>query len=181
MLRLSVALTLFSPDSPHISWWNYPGWEAWKFFNLFLFVGLFIYFLRHRLSDSLAARRDAVRKELISAREERAAAEMKLKEVEARLARLDAEVETIHAQALREAAEERERISRATEEEMRKLREQAQREIEGAGKAARHELRRFAAEQSTRLAEELIRRDMRVEDDARLMNDYVESLGGSGR
>ena len=38
-----------------------------------------------------------------------------------------------------------------------------------------------AAEQSVRLAEELIRRDMRAEDDTRLMGEYVESLGGAGR
>ncbi len=51
-------------------------------------------------------------------------------------------------------------------------------DIEGASKAARQELQRYVAEQSVRLAEELIRRDMRAEDDARLMSNYVESLGG---
>ncbi len=168
-------------ESSQAAWWNYPGLEAWKFFNLFIFVGLLVYVLRRPLRESLAARRESVRRELIRAREEHAAAESKLKEVETRLARLDSEVAAVRAQAEREAAEERERIARATEEEMRKLREQAQREIEGAGKAARQELRRYAAEQSTRLAEEIIRRDMRAEDDARLMSDYVESLGGGVR
>ncbi|MDT7540743.1 MAG: F-type H+-transporting ATPase subunit b [Acidobacteriota bacterium] len=178
---LSTAFILLSQDISHIPWWNHPGWEAWKFFNLFIFVGLLIYILRRPLSESLATRREAVRRELIRAREERVAAETKLKEVEATLAHLNIEVETIRAQAQKEAAEEGERIVRATEEEMRKLREQAQREIESAGKAARQELRRYVAEQSTRLAEELIRRDIRAEDDARLMSEYVESLGGDGR
>lgn len=181
MPHFFTAFALLIQESPRASWWNYPGLEAWKFFNLFIFVGLLVYVLRRPLSESLAARRESVRRELMRAREERAAAEAKLKDVEARLARLDSEVETVRAQAEREAAEERKRITQATEEEMRKLREQAQREIEGAGKAARQELRRYAAEQSTRLAEELIRRDMRAEDDARLMSDYVESLGGNVR
>ena len=39
-------------------------------------------------------------------------------------------------------------------------------------------MRAFAAEQSVRLAEELIRREMRPEDDARLVSEYVEDLGG---
>ena len=166
-------------ESASAPWWNHPGWEAWKFFNLFVFIGLLFYVLRRPLSESLVARREAIRRELTRAQEERTAALAKLEEVRARLAHLDSEVEAIRAQAQREAAEERERIARATEEEMRKLRDHAQREIEGAGKAARQELRRYAAEQSVRLAEEIIRRDMRAEDDARLMGNYVESLGGA--
>ena len=176
----SVAISLlFAGGETH--WYNIPGWEAWKFLNLFLFVGVLLYFLRRPLSESLVARREAIRRDLMRAQEERNAAQSKLEEVEARLARLNAEVEGIRAQAQREAAAERERIERATEDEMRKLREQAQREIESAGKSARHELRRQAAEESVRLAEEMIRRDMRPEDDARLIGDYVEELGGIRR
>jgi ATP synthase F0 subunit b len=163
------------------SWYNYPGWEAWKFLNLFLFIGLLVYFVRRPLSESLVARREAIRRDLMRAQEERNAAQAKWEEVESRLARLNAEAEAVRAQSQRDAAAERERIARATEEEMRKLREQAQREIESAGKVARQELRRQAAEESVRLAEEMIRRDIRPEDEARLIGEYVEELGGVRR
>ena len=82
---------------------------------------------------------------------------------------------------MREAAEERERIARSTEMEIAKLSEQAQREIERAGKAAKHELRRYTAEQSVRLAEEMIRREMKPEDDARLIDSNIRELGGAAR
>ena len=177
---LSAAIGLLIAGSGS-SWYNYPGWEAWKFLNLFLFIGLLFYFLKRPLSESLVARRESIRRDLMRAQEERNAAQAKLEEVEARLARLNAEVEAVRAQAQRDAAAERERIERATEEEMRKLRDQAQREIESAGKVARQELRRQAAEESVRLAEEMIRRDMRPEDDARLIGEYVEELGGIRR
>lgn len=163
------------------SWWNYPGWEAWKFFNLFVFAGLLIYILRRPLGESLIARREAIQRELKRAQDERIAALAKLEEVEVRLGRLNAEIETIRAQTHNEAEMERERVTRATDEEMKKLREQARKEIEEAGKAARQELRRYAAEQSVRLAEELIRSNIRPEDEVRLMGDYVQSLGGTGR
>ena len=159
-------------------WWNVPSFEVWRFLNLFIFVGLFIYILRRPVSEAMRARREGIRRDLMRAQEERNAAVAKLTEVEARLAKLDAEVASVREQSEREAAEERERIRRSTEEETQKLRVQAQREIESAGKAARQELSEFAAEQSVRLAEEMIRRDIKPEDDARLVSLRVEELGG---
>jgi ATP synthase F0 subunit b len=165
-------------DGETAPWWNIPSFEVWRWLNLLIFVGLFIYILRRPVSEAMRARREGIRRDLMRAQEERNAALAKLEEVEARLARLDAEVASVRQQSEREATEERERIRKSTEEETRKLREQAQREIESAGKAARQELREFAAEQSVRLAEEMIRRDIKPEDDARLVNLRVEELGG---
>ncbi|MDT7807352.1 MAG: F-type H+-transporting ATPase subunit b [Acidobacteriota bacterium] len=152
-----------------------------KLVNLLLFASLMYYFLRRPIKEAFRARQESIRNELLRAEEERDAAVAKLEEVEGRLARLDAEVEAIRANAQREAADERARVERATEEEMRKIREQARREIESAAKTARAELRAFTAEQSVKLAEELIRRDIRPEDDAHLVREYVEELGGIGR
>ena len=163
------------------SWWNYPGFELWKFGNLFLFVGVLYFILRKPISESMHARREGIRRDLMRAQEERNAALAKLEEVEARLSRLNAEVESVREQARKDAQAEQERIARSTEEDARKLREQAVREIESAGKAARQDLRRFAAEQSVQLAEEMIRRDIRPEDDARLVNLSIEELGGRSR
>lgn len=164
------------------------GWQAFlptstlaKILNLTVFVVVLYFILRKPLAEAFRARREGIRQQLMRAQEERNAALAKLEEVEGRLSRLDAEVEAIRAQAQKEAAEERARIERATEEDMRKLREQAQREIESAAKAARAELRAYAAEQSVRMAEELIRREIKPEDDARLISGYVEELGGIRR
>ncbi|MCA1633328.1 MAG: ATP synthase F0 subunit B [Acidobacteria bacterium] len=165
-----------------------PGWQEFvpmstlaRVVNLLLFVGVLSYFLRRPLGEAFRARREGIRAELVRAQEERNAALAKLEEVEGRLSQLDAEVEAIRVQARKEAADERARIERTTEEDARKLREQAQREIESASKAARAELRVYAAEQSVLLAEEMIRRDIRPEDDTRLMSEYVEELGGIRR
>jgi F-type H+-transporting ATPase subunit b len=159
------------------------AWEeflpvAAKVFNLLLFAGVLLYLLRRPVGQAFRDRREGIRRELMRAQEERNAALAKLEEVEGRLALLGSEVEAIRAQAQKDAAEERARIERQTEEEIRKIREQSQREIESAAKAARAGLRAYAAEQSVRLAEEMIRRDIRPEDDARLVGEYVEELGG---
>jgi len=181
---MSIALLtiLFAPaEGAAPPWWNIPSFELWRWVNLLIFVGLFVYILRRPVSEAMRTRREGIRRDLMRAQEERNAALAKLEEVEQRLAKLDAEVASVREQSAREAAEERERIRKATEEETRKLREQAHREIESAGKAARQELREFAAEQSVHLAEEMIRRDIKPEDDARLVGLRIEELGGVGR
>ncbi len=167
-------------------WWarqepylDYPGFEAWKFLNLGIFVIVLVIALRKfGLPEKFRDRKETIARELAQAQQERDAALSKLKEVEDRLGRLDVEVANIKEQSVREAAEERERIAGLTKIEIAKLSEQAAREIESAGKAARKELRRYTAEQSVRLAEEIVRREMKPEDDARLIANNIEELGG---
>lgn len=182
------SILLIANDTPGLwtrlePYLDYPGFEAWKFVNLAVFVGVLIFILTRKvkLGEAFRTRRENIKQELARAQQERDAAVAKLKEVEERLARLDAEVAEISEQSKREAAEERERIVRSTETEITKLGEQAQREIERAGKTAKHELRRYTAEQSVRLAEEMIRREMKPEDDARLIDSNIRELGGTAR
>ena len=168
---------------PEYPWWlNYPGLEVWKFVNLalFIFAGWFLHRKFGRpLSEALRARRETIKRELQTAREEKEAALKKLAEVEARIKDLDSEVTAIREQAKTEAKAERERIKAATDAEMTKMRQQAQREIESAGKAARQELRQFAAAESARLAEQTIKREIRSDDDKRIIAANVDQLGRS--
>lgn len=161
-------------------WWNYPGLELWKFLNLgiFLAVGFYLHRrLKRPIREALRARREGIKRELQKAREERDLAFAKLAEVEARFEKLDAEVAAVKEKATAEAAAEKARLQAATEAEIAKMKEQAKREIESAGKVARHELRRFAAEESVRLAEEILEKEIRPEDDARLTSLTVTELG----
>jgi len=162
------------------NWVNYPGLELWKFANLLIFLAVAFY-LHHRfgkpIRNALQARSEGIKQELEKARADRDAALAKLTELDERFANLDAEVGRIKERAKLEAEAERQRINAATEAEIAKIREQARREIESAGKAARHELRRFAAMESVRLAEEILRREMTAADDARLTNLNLQELG----
>ena len=180
MLSTFASLILLASEG-EAAWWDYPGFELWKFVNLFVFVAILVFILTRKvkIGEAFKARRENIKRELAQAQRERDAALAKLKEVEERLGRLDSEVATIQEQSQREAAAERERIAKATEAELAKLGEQAKREIESAGKAAKHDLRNYAAETSVRLAEEIIRREMKPEDDVRLISRNVEELGGA--
>ena len=164
------------------AWLNYPGLELWKFINLALFIAAAFY-LHHRfgrpIREALKARREGIKRDLEAARKERDEALAKLAEVEARFSRLDEEVAALNDKARLEGEAEKRRIVEATELEIQKIREQAKREIESAGKTARHDLRRFAAQESVRLAEEIIVREINPDDDARITNLNLQGLGGT--
>jgi len=167
---------MLSSDNP--PWWDYPGFVLWKFVNLGLFIALMVYILiKADLRGAFRARGESIKAELEKARTERDAALAKLKEVEERLAGMNDQVLAINQRSKAEVEAERQRIAQSTQEEIAKLTSQAQREIENAAKAAKNELKKFAAEQCIRMAEELIKRDMRPEDDARLMMHNVEEMG----
>jgi len=169
---------ILSSDSP--PWWDYPGFELWKFVNLALFVGLLVYVLmKADIRGAFRARGESIKAELEKARTERDAALAKLKEVEERLAGMSEQISSINQRSKTEVEQERKRIAQSTQEEVAKLTAQAQRDIENAAKVAKNDLRNFAAEQSIRMAEDLIRRDMRPEDDARLMMHNVEEMGAA--
>jgi F-type H+-transporting ATPase subunit b len=152
-----------------------------KVVNLILFVAVLYFLLRRPIGNAFRAKQEGIKRDLVRAREERDMALAKLAEVESRLENLNSEVEALKEQGKAEAEEERVRIEQATDLELTKLREQARREIEGAGKVARASLREYAAEETVKLAEEMIRRELRPQDDSRLVAEYVEELGGIGR
>ena len=169
---------IFAFEDPH--WWDYPGFELWKFVNLAIFVIVLVIAMRKLgVAQILRSRKETIKAELEKARAERDAALAKLKEVEERLASLDSQVATIKERSMIEAREERERIAGSTQDEIAKLTAQAQREIENAATVAKKDLRRFTAEQSVRLAEEMIKRDIRPDDDARLFTRSIEEMGAS--
>ena len=160
------------------TYFNYPGFELWRFLNLAIFTAIMIYLLKKPLSDAFKAKRETIRAELIKAEAERQAALARLTATEAKIAQLETEAETIRQRAAREADAEKRRINEQTEFEIGKLREQAESEIERAGKQIKTELRRFSAEESIRLAEEKIKREINPEKDAQLVKANIQSIGG---
>lgn len=159
---------------------NYPGFEAWKFINLAIFVGIMVYLLKKPLSAAFKAKRDLIRAELIKAEEEKQAALAKLSEADAKLSQLDVESSKIIEKAKSDAATEKARIADQADFEAKRLRDQATSEIERKTKQVKSALRRFSAEESVRLAEEKIRNAMDAKLDEKLVKAGIKSIGGLG-
>jgi F-type H+-transporting ATPase subunit b len=157
---------------------NYPGFEAWKFVNLAIFIAFLVYVAKKPITDAFKARREAIRAELIKAEEAKQAALERLISVEAKMASLDAEKSAVLQKAREEAEEEKANILRQAEIEIAKLREQAENEISRLSQQTRAELRRFSAEESIRLAEEKLRKQIGPENDAVLVRSGIQAIGG---
>jgi F-type H+-transporting ATPase subunit b len=159
-------------------WYNVPGFESWKFLNLGIFILILFYLLKTPLSSAFKAKREQIRAELIKAQQERDAALKKLEDIEGRLAMLDSEVAAIKEKSRADAEAEKVRVAAQTETDIAKIREQAQNEINRAGQQAKRELRRFSAEESIRLAEEMLRRQVGADTDNKLVKAGIDKLGG---
>jgi F-type H+-transporting ATPase subunit b len=157
-------------------WLDYPGLELWKFVNLFIFIGLMTYVLRRRISEALAARRDAIKQELVDAHQRRERALAQVAEADTLLGRLDADIQSVHQHAQQEAQSERERLVVATKRELEKLEHQARREMETADKIARKQLRQFFAQKSIDVARQTVTTQMKPEDDVLLIKESIGEL-----
>ncbi|REJ75353.1 MAG: hypothetical protein DWQ47_07680 [Acidobacteria bacterium] len=157
---------------------NYPGFEAWRFINLAIFIAVIVYLVRKPLSEAFKAKREKIRAELIRAEEEKKAAIAQLTEAESKLAGLENEKAALVSEAREEAAAERERIAQEVISEGRRLRSQAEGEVLRKSQQVRAKLKRFSAEESIRLAEEKIRNAMSAETDSRLVKANIKSIGG---
>lgn len=177
---ITPALLFLAENAEQLPWWRQPWWRP---INLLIFLIFLVYLLvkKLRVGQVFDNRAATIVKELEQARRDKEEAQRRLAEVEARFARLDEEVAGIRAEAEREAAREAERIRQSATADAEKIRLTAQREIDGAMKSARTELRAFVAEQSVALAETMIRRDIRPEDNQRLLSRYMDELSEVGR
>jgi F-type H+-transporting ATPase subunit b len=157
---------------------NYPGFEAWKFVNLAIFVAILVYLVKKPLSEAFKAKREGIRAELIRAEEAKQAALAQLTTAEAKLASLDMEKAELLKKAKAEAEAEKTNIAQETESEIRKMREQAEGEITRLAQQTRVELRRFSGEESVRLAEEKLRGKINADNDAALVKSGIQAIGG---
>lgn len=181
MFALSTTLFLFLAGGGggfYDRYLNIPGFEAWKFVNLAIFIGLMIYVAKKPLSEAFKAKREQIRAELIKAEEEKQAALAKLTATEAKLAQLESEKEQILTRAREDAEFEAKRLAESTTAEIERLRQQTESEIVRLSKLSHNDLRRFSAEESIRLAEQRLRSAIDGDTDIKLVRASIQEIGG---
>jgi len=165
-------------DSFYDKWLNIPGFEAWKFLNLLIFVTVMTLILKKPLSEGFKAKREEIRADLIRAENEKKAALDRLTSIEGKLAQKDTEKAEILARAKAEAEADEKELSELTSSDTARINGQTQAELNRLANQSRSALRRFSAEESVRLAEERLRSQIDGSVDSRLIKNGIAEIGG---
>ena len=147
-----------------------------KVINFAILVGGLGYLLRKPLAEFFRSRSEAIQKGLAEGRTALEASAVQLRAVDEKLGRLEADIAAFKAASAREMEAERQRLQEAGAAEAARLIESTRAQIEAGVRAAKLELRQYAAQQAVAQAEELIRG--RMDDDVRrrLVAQFVASL-----
>jgi F-type H+-transporting ATPase subunit b len=147
-----------------------------KLINFLILFGGLGFVLRKPLKAMLAKRTTDIGETIRNAEGERAGAETKAGESQARLSGLDAEIRRLKAAAEEEGRLETGRISRAASEEAERLRKLVRQEVEEQVRLGVRELKAHAAARATDLARERIRKRLTPELQAALIDKSIDRL-----
>ena len=148
----------------------------WKVANFVLLAGALGYVIYKKGGPFFAARTESVRRDLEDAARANREAQERYAAVERRLANLGAEIENLKTQARAESGAEGERMRAESERAFLKIRLQMEQDIASAAKAARQELRVYAAELAVGLAERRIRERLTPDSESALLGAMLKDL-----
>jgi len=134
------------------------------------------YLIGKMVPPMFAARSQSILKDMSDSEKIRQDAEARAAEVDRRLAGLEAEIAALRADSQRESQAETQRLASHTAAEIAKIRANSQQEIGAAGKAARADLKRYAAQLAIGLAEQKIRGRMTPAVQDGLVRGFVRDL-----
>jgi F0F1-type ATP synthase membrane subunit b/b' len=157
------------------------GLELWAWANFALLAAGLTYVFRKNAVPYFTQRGIGIRKSMVEADEARADAERRISAVEARLANLKTDIQSLKDTAMAEAKSEHERVRHETVAEMTKIRHNAEQEIVSAGKAARAELKRYSASLAIGVAAEKVRARMSPATQDALVRGFVRDMTGAAQ
>jgi F-type H+-transporting ATPase subunit b len=150
--------------------------QMWKWANFLVLAGGLGYLIGKMVPPLYAARSQAILKDMSESEKIRRDAEARAAEVDRRLAGLEAEIAALRAESKKESQEETQRLASRTAAEIAKIQAHSEQEIAAAGKAARTDLKRYAAELAIDLAEQKIRGRMTPATEDGLVRGFVRDL-----
>jgi F-type H+-transporting ATPase subunit b len=161
--------------------WVIPGWvvELLRWSNFVILFGILGYLLRKPMGRFFSDRGREILEGIARGRRAREEAAARLRDIEARLAGLEAEIARLRQAAGTEAQADHDRLRARAQAEAEKIRAMAEHEIAWLAKQARSEIKDYAAALAVELAEQRIRARLTPERQDALLRRYAEQVGSA--
>ncbi len=157
----------------------------WDFFlrtlNFTILVVILYKLLKKPIANFFSARQESIQSKLADLEAKKLEAERVSAEYRARMAALEVETEKIITELVAEGEAEKEKIIAAAGRQAEYLRQQAELAIQQEIKLARESLQQEVAEMSVRAAEDLLRKHMQLEDQGRLIQEFLSGVDDASR
>jgi F-type H+-transporting ATPase subunit b len=158
--------------------WVIPGWvvELLRWSNFVVLFGILGYLLRKPMGRFFSERGREILEGIARGRRAREDAAARLRDIEARLAGLEAEIARLRDAAMSEAQADHSRLRAGAQAEAEKIRAMAEQEIASSAKQARSQIKNYAAVLAVELAEQRIRAGLTPERQDALLRHYAEEV-----
>lgn len=150
----------------------------WRTTNFAGLAFILVFFLKKPFADGLSSRRDGIKDQLEALESRKAEAEQMYKEAEAKIARLDEEVNSIITEAVKQGEAEKARIITDAERNAGDIKRQAEMAVAHELALAKTRLKGEIAEQAVLLAEELVKKNIQPADQSRMVELSLDKVGG---
>jgi F-type H+-transporting ATPase subunit b len=145
-------------------------------FSVIALAAFFI--LKKPVTEFFKKRGQQIEQDVKAAEIARQEAEKRLLEVEQEVAAIETRYEEILRSAREEGEAERERLLTQAKREAEKIKQVTENEISSRLKAARQELKEYAAELAVERARKIIQEELTEDGDRRLIERSVDEIGG---
>ncbi|HEX6164025.1 MAG TPA: hypothetical protein VFZ31_11700 [Vicinamibacterales bacterium] len=149
---------------------------GWPVANFIIFLGVLYYFFNKPFSEYLAGRSAAIRKDLVEAAELKSTATAQLATIEQKLQALPGELNALRTRGAEDIKAEEARIAAQAAADRERMLEQTRKEIDLQVRIAKKEILDHAADLSVQLATERIRQEITPDDQARIVDRYLDQV-----
>jgi len=150
---------------------------GWRVVNFIALMIILVKFGAKPIGQGLSARQKKIRDEIETLEAQKAASEKSFNEFQAKLATVESDIDKIVDRAIAQAEVEKVKIIEKAEKAAEDLKRSAEMAINNEIALARKMLKNEVADQAAAMAEELIVKNLKPEDQVAIIENYLDKVG----
>ncbi len=150
---------------------------GWRVVNFIALMIILVKFGAKPIGSGLSSRRKKIKDEIETLEQKRAGAENSYNEFQAKLATVESEIDKIVERAIAQAEVEKTKILEKAEQGAADLMRSAEMAVQNQVTEARRTLKNEVADQAAVIAEEIIVKNLTMDDQVKIIETYLDKVG----